>query len=130
MPRKTRTRRLLLRSLGCFEERRERTQVLVAERVELRHRRARAHARGILEMPDLEVDPLVLRAFARQVRRAEVRRAGAQVRMAVRAARLREKVGAGDRRRVAGESLLLRPGRNLDDNLRGKRLLGRSPLVL
>src|SRR6266542_819599 len=98
MPRKTRTP--LLSSLRRFEERRERAQVLLAARVEMGHRRTGVDAARALEVADLELDPLVLGAFAREVGRAELGAAGAEVRMAVQAAGLGEQLRSRDRFRI------------------------------
>src|SRR5216684_2512625 len=123
MPRKTRTARSggpLLRPLRRLEEDGELVERIRPERLERRHRRARVHARRALEVAHLEVDTEVLRADVRQVGRAQVRRAGAEVGMARRAAGLGEQVCALDRLRVAGEALLLRPARDCALDLAGE----------
>ena len=56
--------------------------------------------------------PLFFAPSAREVGRAEVRAAGAEVRVAVQAAGLGEELRAGDRLRVVREALLLRPARD------------------
>src|SRR6266542_1600233 len=108
MPRKTRTTRqertapcpapkpgaLLLAALGGLEEDGELLEVVLAEVCERRHGRARICRARVLEVLDLEVDALPLGAFRRQVGGAEVRRAGAEVRVARETGQLREGLGA------------------------------------
>src|SRR5207237_1750806 len=113
---------LLLRSLGRFEEVRERGQVLVAETRERRHRRTGVDAARALQVGDLELDALVLRALRREVRRAEVRGARAEIGVAGQAACLREQRRAGLGELVPCEALLLRPLRHLRDDLARERL--------
>src|ERR687887_2004097 len=97
MPRKTRTRALpLFPALRRLEERRKLRQVRRPEILEARHRGAGVHARRARQVVDLELDPLVLRAFGGQVRRAREAAARALVAVAVEAADLREDVRAGD----------------------------------
>src|SRR5581483_5186221 len=48
-------------ALGGLEEDRELVEVGLAERLELRHRRARVHARRAFEVVDLELDAEVAR---------------------------------------------------------------------
>src|SRR5581483_9511922 len=96
MPRETRTRLRLLPALRRLEEGGELAQVVLAEGRERRHRRPRVDTARALEMVDLELDALVLRALGGQVGRAEVRRAGAEVGVAVEAAHLREDVRPRD----------------------------------
>src|SRR3954452_24961711 len=108
MPRKTRTRADLLRSLRRLEEGGEMRQVLVPELRERGHRRARVDAARALEVGDLELLALVLRALGGEVGRTEVRRAGAVVGVTREAAGLREERRAGDRLLVVLEALLLR----------------------
>src|SRR5438552_6173349 len=72
IPRKMRTQRLpSFVALRGLEERGELAELLVAEAGETGHRRARGHARRVLEVADLEVDPEVLRADIGQIRSAE-----------------------------------------------------------
>src|SRR5712691_1105464 len=87
----------LLRTLRRLEERRELPQVLFAERVELRHGRTRIDTRRAFQVPDLEVDPLVLRTLGGEVRRAELRPTAAEIRVAVETPGLREQLRARDR---------------------------------
>src|SRR5919198_409829 len=99
MPRKTctvarPTTPWLLLSLRSLEEDRELAQVGVAERVELRHRRAGVDARRTLEVADLEVDAEILRADVRQVGRAELLSAVTVVGVTGRAAGAREELRA------------------------------------
>src|SRR5581483_5941459 len=96
---------------------------------ERRHGRSLVDARRALEVVDLELDALVLRTFRRELGRAEVLAAVAEVRVAVEAAGDREQLRAGDRLRVPGEALLLRPCRHVPDELRAERLLRRRALV-
>src|SRR6476646_11577957 len=112
MPRKTRMAPTLLGTLGGLEEDGELVQVVVAEIGERRHRRARVDAARTLEVVDLELDALVLGALGGEVRRAEVRAAGAEVGVAVRTARLGEQVGAREGLLVVLEALLLCPARD------------------
>src|ERR671934_2392893 len=79
IPRKTCTRLLL--PLRRLEEDGELAEVRLAERCELRHRRARIDARRALEVVDLELDAQMLRTDVRQVGCAEVRRPVAVVRV-------------------------------------------------
>src|SRR5712691_2678837 len=119
----------LLRTLRRLEERGELPQVLLAERVELRHGRARIDTRRALQVPDLEVDPLVLRTLGGKVRRPELRPADTQIRVAVETTGLREQLRARDRGRVVREALLLRPRRHLAHELAAERLLRGRALV-
>src|SRR5437879_598330 len=127
MPRKTCTSRFLLLPLGGLEEDRELAQVRVAERCELWHRRARGHAGRTLEVPDLEVDPEVLRADGGQVGRTEVRGADAVVGVARGAAGAREELRARDG--VRRQVLVLDALRHRRDHLAGERLLRRRTLL-
>src|SRR5205085_4155605 len=86
---------------------RELAQVRCAEIGEGRHRRALVHAARALEMGDLEGDALVLRSLGAQVRRAELRTAGAEVLVAVEAAGGREEIRSGNS--VRRQVLLLHP---------------------
>src|ERR1700681_5004957 len=103
MPRKMRTGSMW--PLGCFEERRELLQRRRAERLERRHGRAGVHAGRALEVTDLEVDPEVLRAAVRQIRCAEVGRAGAEIGVTAGAAGGREQLRAGHGLPIVGEAL-------------------------
>src|SRR6185312_904223 len=96
-------------ALRRLEERRELAEALGAEVLEGRHRRPGIHARRTFEMADLEVDPLVLRAFRRQVRRAGEPAADPLVDVAVGTADDREQVRPRNGLRVVLEALLLRP---------------------
>ena len=69
---------------------------------ERRHRRARVHARRALQVVDLELDALALRALVPRGRARRGSRAGAEVRVAVQAADLGEQLRAGDRASAAG----------------------------
>src|SRR6185437_13260422 len=143
MPRKTRTGRYSLRplgwermrpsvfdvALGGFEEDRELAQVVLSEPRERRHRAARVHARGTLQVRDLEGDAEVLRADVREHRGAEVVAAVGLVGVAVQAARLGEQLAAGERVLVVREALILRPGRDVADDLAAEGLLRRRALV-
>src|SRR3954469_3191330 len=134
MPRNTRicaktTRALLGGALGRLEECRELREAVVAEVRERRHRRAGVLARRALEVLDLEVDPLVLRAFRSEIGRAEVRAAVAEVGVAVQTARDREQLRPGDRLLVPREALLLRPRRHMPDQLGAESLLRGRALV-
>src|SRR5262245_32907888 len=66
-------------ALGGFEEDGEPVQVVLAEVLEARHRRAWIDAARALEVVYLELDALVLGALRGQVRRAQVGGAGALV---------------------------------------------------
>ena len=81
------------------------------------------HARGALQMGDLEVDALVLRALGGQVGRAEVARAGAEVGVAVEAADLGEELRPRDRLRVVLRSPAPSPSSAPCVELRAERLL-------
>src|ERR671934_632555 len=95
IPRKTCTD--LLRALGGLEEGRDLPELAVGEGGERRHRRAGVDAARALEVRDLELDPLVLRALGGQPGGPEVRRARAEVGVAVEAARRREQPRARNR---------------------------------
>src|SRR5947199_3441532 len=112
MPRKTctRRRRRLLRALGRLEEGCELPEIVRAEVLEARHRRAGVDAGRALEVVDLELDPLLLRAFVRQVRSARKAAARPQIAMAVQTADLGEDLRA--RNRVRGEGFPLLPLRH------------------
>src|SRR5438309_1287897 len=115
MPRKTRTRRLL-GALRHGQEDADVVDVLRATEVpELRHDVVAELAR-VGDVAREELRPLSDLADRRQVRRAEVRGAGAEVGVARGAARLREELRAGHGLRVPCEALPLRPARHgLDD---------------
>src|SRR5262245_7577729 len=70
--------RSLLLALGGLEEDREVVEPCVAQRRELRHRRAGVDARRAREVANLEVDAEVARADVGEVRRAEVGRPRAE----------------------------------------------------
>src|SRR2546422_5252083 len=133
MPRKTRTAddslradeptRGLFGALRRLEERGERLQVLRRQSVEMRHRTPALDAGRALQVRDLERDSLPFRALRRQIGRPQVAAAGAVVGVAADAADLREQLGPRDRLQVARVALLLRPGRNLAEQLGAKRLL-------
>src|SRR5438093_180716 len=92
IPRKTRT---LLPALRCLEKGRQLAQVVLAEILERRHRRAGVDAARALEVVDLELDALVLGTL-----RGEFwpdRATGTEVRVADRATRFGEQVRAGKR---------------------------------
>src|SRR6478672_5535192 len=129
MPRKTRMAPTLLGTLGGLEEDGELVQVVVAEIGERRHRRARVDATRALEVVDLELDALVLRALGGEIGRAEVRAARAEIGVAVRAARHREEVRARECLLVVLEALLLGPARDRRLDLAGDRLLRDRALV-
>src|SRR6266540_4666730 len=130
MPRKTCTRASsLTRALRGLEEDGELFQVGVAELPEARHLRARIDAARALEVVDLELDPLVLRALLRKGGRAEVRRAGPEIGVAVGTAGLGEQLRPRNRGRVVRETLLGRPFRYQRDHLARDRLLRRRALV-
>src|SRR5439155_171086 len=112
----------LLLALRGLEEGRQLPEPPVPERGEFRHRRARHDARRALQVVDLERDAEVSGADRRQVRRAEVRRAGAEVGVARRAAGLGEEPGA--RLRLLRQLLLLDPVGHVGDHLGGECLLG------
>src|SRR6266498_3618578 len=113
MPRKTCTRvSSLFGALRGLEEDGELSQVGVAELSEARHLRARVDAARALEVVDLERDPLVLRALLREVGRAEVRRAGPEIGVAVGAACLGEQLRPRNCGRVVREALLGGPLRH------------------
>ncbi len=116
--------RRLLRSLRGVEEGCELGEVLDPLAGEARHRASLVHARGALQVRDLEGDPLVLRPFGREVGRTEVVVALTEVGVAVEAADRGEEPCASDRDRVVLEALLLRPARDELDQLRAERLLG------
>src|SRR5215217_7353785 len=111
IPRNTRTA-ALLRTLGGLEEDGELVQVVLPERGERGHRRAGIDAARALEVVDLELDALVLRALLGQVRGTQVGRAGVEVGMAVRATRLGEENRARVGLVVPLEALLDLPARD------------------
>src|SRR4029453_2895163 len=94
MPRKTRMARLL-RTLGREQELRQLVELLVAE-VELRHHGV-AELRRISDVARQLLLRLATGPFVAQIRRALIRAAGAEVRVARGAARAREDLGTGDR---------------------------------
>src|SRR5436309_5948803 len=126
MPRKTRTGGLF-RALGGGEERRQLRELLVVE-AELRHHVV-AELRGVADVAREEVLRPALRAFGTEVGRTLVRAAGAEVRVAGRAARAREDLRARDRLRVSCEPLPLRPARHRLYDLARERLLPGCALV-
>src|SRR5213075_2402844 len=95
MPRKTRMARLL-RAFGFAQEDAELMQLRLSERGELRHHVVAGLGR-VGDVGREEVGPLPALADRRQVRRAEVRAAGAEIRVARGATRAREHGRAGDR---------------------------------
>src|SRR4051812_24575993 len=127
IPRKTRTARLF-RALGGGQELAELAQLLIAQRTELRHHVV-AELRGVLDVVRETLGAAAGRADGREVRRAEVRRAGAQVGVTRSAAGARERRRAGNGCVVVLEPLALRPGRHRLDDLAGKRLLRGRALV-
>src|SRR5205085_2557163 len=128
MPRKTRTPALL----GPLRDREEDADVvdvlLAPEVAEDRHDVVPELAR-VGDVAREERRPLADLPDRGQVGRAEVRGARAEVRVAGRAARLGEELGAGDGLRVPGEPFPLRPGRHGLDHLARERLLRGRALV-
>src|SRR6478735_7616883 len=102
-------------------------QVGVAEGRKGRHRRALVDAARAFEMCDLELDALVLRTFRRQIRRTQLRTAGAEVGVAVEAAGGREELRPRDGLRR--QLLLLHPAWNSSLQLGAKGFLRRCSLV-
>src|SRR4051794_4934773 len=96
---------------------RELRDTLPAQPCERRHRRARVHRLRVLDVSDLEVDAFVLGAFGRQIGSAEVVTAVAEVRVAVETTRDSEQLRARDRLLVVREALLLRPARDVPEQL-------------
>src|SRR5438876_8467197 len=116
MPRKTRTRRLL-GALRHGQEDADVVDVLRATEVpELRHDVVAELAR-VGDVARKELRPLADLANRGQVGGAEVRGAGAEVRVAGGAVGPREELGSGDGLWVVGEALPLRPGRHRLDDL-------------
>src|SRR5262249_21179982 len=139
MPRKTRT--ALLRALGGVEEGRDRRQLRDAEILALRvlGRDARegtelrhdvvAELRRVRDVRLETLDALPFRPLGAEVRGAEERTAGAEIRVARRTAGLREHRRTGDGLRVVREPFPLRPRRYGGDDLAGERLLGDRAFV-
>src|SRR5262249_54616478 len=139
MPRKTRT--ALLWTLGGVEEGRDCRQLrdaeILAVRVLGRDAREGSELRHdvvpeLRRIRDVRLEPLhalPLRPLRAQVRRAEERPTGAEVRVARRTAGLREHRRPRNGLRVVRKALALRPARNGGDDLGGERLLRNRTLV-
>src|SRR6476646_12290263 len=116
-------------ALAGVEERGDLREVLVAE-VAVRDHHVVPVLGRVRDVRLEEVDAAARRADLREVGRAELAGALAQVRVAVQAAGLREQRRAGDRGRVVRKSLLLRPLLRLagGDQLGAESLLRRGAL--
>src|SRR5262249_17986860 len=113
---------VLLAALRRLQEGGQGSEVLRPLTGKRRHRAARIHARGALQVLDLEGDPLVLRALCTEVGRTEVVTAHAEVGVTVETTDDRKELRALDGHRVVRETLLLRPRRHVRQVLHSERL--------
>src|SRR5919109_3707299 len=128
IPRKTRTRGPLSRTLGCKQEVRQLPELLVAERAELRHHGI-AELRRVADVRHQVLPGAAFGSHVAEIGRAQVGGTRAQIRVARRAAGLGEDSRAGESRLVVLEALALGPLRHRRDDLAGERLPRRRALV-